>query len=151
MDWVSTTLFANTFGSVVCDWILTPDETAGIFTDPTLMTTRLRSAIRTYTAAPANAIAVVAIGIIAWDGIEDFGPAICPDPIVDGDYDWIMRQAYPVPPFTLQEYELHTEIDTEYASQAKRRLPTGTGLLWSVSTSSIGATLAADIRCLIKE
>jgi hypothetical protein len=77
-------------------------------------------------------------------------PAICPDLFLDADFDWIIRQVYPIAA-TVVDAELSTVFDGEYHSQAKRRLETGSGILIVFTAENIDLSAQIDVRCLIKE
>jgi hypothetical protein len=152
MDWVVAQFRSLAGGGVNCQWLLDPDDTAQLFTDPTLMATRATFAIRLVSSAPVNTISTVAMGVIAWDSNTGATPPIpCPDPLFDGDFDWVLRQTFPIPETTVAGLELSTVLDSEYGSQARRRLPTGTGLLVCFASYGVTAYMSADVRCLIKE
>jgi hypothetical protein len=155
VDWIGAqaraTLNASGGGSFnICDWIISPLEVAAQFTNPTLMATRMKSAVYQYTGITFQAQTTASIGIIEWMGAEDVLPALCPDPTLDTDYDWIIRQVFPIPSF-FAGYEGEVYLDTDHISQAKRRLETGAGLLICFSVENVAITFQSDVRCLIKE
>ncbi len=157
MDW-KCAQFRVTLGAtgITCAWLLTPFDTSFEFTDPTLMATRAFLNIRLNgESVPAGVGGIAAMGLIAWDGTSDGNPpvgALCPGPLRNCDYDWVARWSGPAPAGTTVGTLLGPNIfDNTHLSRARRRLPTGTGLLVSFETIEIPVSFAADIRCLIKE
>ncbi len=156
MDWKCAQFrVALTASTVNCAWLLSPFDTSFEFTDPTLMATR--SFIQMYLtgpSVPAGVGGIAAIGLIAWDGTTTGAPPAseCPGPLRNCDYDWIARWASPVPATVPSPLLLNPNVfDNTHLSRARRRLPTGTGLLVAFETIEIPVAFAADIRCLIKE
>jgi hypothetical protein len=138
---------------LVCSWVIAPEDLAFEFTDPTLMATR--AFLQMYLAGPsvpAGVGGIAAIGLIAWDGLVS--PPIgdlCPGPIRNCDYDWVARWSAPVPAGAPVGVLSPNIFDNTHLSRARRRLPTGTGLLVAFETIEIPVNFALDIRCLIKE
>jgi hypothetical protein len=159
MDWVGAQARAQlnngafTGTSALCGWILTPEDAAKQFTNPTLMATRMKTAVNLYTGASfVGDFCFAAVGLIEWSGLDALVPALSPDPILDTDFDWIIRHVFPVPALTgAGQYDNEVTMDTEYTSQAKRRLETSSGLLLCFAVEGAGFTFSADVRCLIKE
>jgi hypothetical protein len=99
-----------------------------------------------------------AAGLIAWDRKDDTVPAIAdlPDPIDNGELDWINRYVS-MWPQEAPNLIVSPSLDDVHLSKAKRKLGQDKGILCVFSTS-VGAgapagivNFAADIRCLIKE
>jgi hypothetical protein len=156
MDW-KCAQFRVSLGptQIACVYLIDPDTLAIEFTDPTLMATRAFLNIRLDgESVPAGVGGIAAIGLIAWDSSNGEAPIgdNCPGPIRDCDFDWIARWSGPAPAGTTVGTLLGPNIfDNTHLSRARRRLPTGTGLLVAFETIEIPASFAADIRCLIKE
>jgi hypothetical protein len=158
MDWIGAQ-----FGVIelvpsesVCDWLITPQELSEQYTNPTLMVTRAVMAAR-HIGEEFDPIAGIGFGLIEWSGAfpdDQFAPSPCPHVFFDSDYDWILRQIFPVPVGVAGE-RLSLALDMQYMSQAKRRLETGNGLLMVFSSASaVGFAsydATVDVRCLIKE
>jgi hypothetical protein len=154
MDWVCAQLDvsqANLFTSSA--WLIDPIEVLDTFTDPTLMATRAFLAMRTSTTQVTGG-GFVGVGIIAWDGTSALSPAEPPGPIDDCDFDWINRWVGIAPDGTTAGAQLNPNLfDNSHLSKARRRLPSGTGLLVCFQAKQMDGPTAIgiDIRCLIKE
>ena len=159
-DWeyaIAQIQLAGGVTATLCDWLIPPTYVRENYTDPTLMATRWFVNLRLGNAgATANALGV-AVGIIAWDGIDDSAPLAseCPGPITHGDLDWITRFAIPVPSAEIgASYAL--VLDTTHLSEARRKLGNQTSLLISAETFGTGAappsaTIGADVRMLLMD
>jgi hypothetical protein len=152
MDWIAAQ-YAGTVGASasVCSWMILPDDLANIFTNPTLMVSRVVCAMRSIS-AHVNAQGGLACGLIEWSSVNNALPLICPSVFLDADYDWILRQVFESPTNTLGGTVFTLALDEQYMSKARRRLETGNSLLMVVSNDTNDAvTFSSDWRCLIKE
>jgi hypothetical protein len=135
-----------------CAWVITPTELATQFTNPTLMATRMKSIFRqTSPGAAFNVFNLAGVGLIQWTAADDLLPLICPDVFLEADFDWIIRQVFPIPATSETGAEFIVDIADEYMSAAKRRLETGSGLLLVFTAENVSGTFQTDVRCLIKE
>jgi hypothetical protein len=156
MDWIEGQfgVIELTPSESVCGWLITPTEIADLFTNPTLMVTRAVAAAR-HIGEEFDPLAAVGFGLIEYSGPDNPGFGFeCPHVFFDADFDWIIRQVFPVPVGVAGE-RLFVNLDLQYMSQAKRRIETGNGLLMVFSSSNaIGFSTydaTVDVRCLIKE
>jgi hypothetical protein len=139
-------------------WVIDPTEIEEKYTDPTLMATRCKVYVYIPSSTPtAPLFGMFGYGIIAWDsasGAVPFGPAV-PDPLIQGHFDWIARVIFPFPPnltgSTLISNMARQEFGEDYISKARRRIPTGTGILAVASVDTTTVRFGADTRVLIKE
>ncbi len=154
MDWVFAQLDVqqqNIFTSSA--WLIDPITTLETFTDPTLMATRAFVGMRT-TGVQTNGTGFVAVGLTVWHGFDALSPAEPPGPLDDADFDWINRWVGIVPFGTPPGAMLNPNIfDNTHLSKARRRLPSGTGLLVCFQAQNVDNLVAIgiDLRCLIKE
>jgi hypothetical protein len=131
-------------GGIFCDWIVEPDFINQNLTDPTLMATRWFGSFQN----TFPTLGFAAAGIIAWNFVDPFLPPVeCPDPISDGDFDWITRF---VCTFTAATAVITISDSSQLVSQARRRLGNDSSLLLVISTE-INLNFIVDARCLIKE
>jgi len=158
VDWIGAQVNADLFIlppaiGTVCEWVVTPSEIAEQFTNPTLMATRMKVAYDALVTLGAGTFQFVAVGLIEWMAAADTLPTPCPDPLLDTDFDWIIRQVFPVGAIAGTSVEIsgNTDFGEDYMSAAKRRLETGSGLLLAISVESLTANVQVDVRCLIKE
>ncbi len=81
-------------GSKASAYLVLPSETETEFVSPTLVATRLVSAERITTAA--TQAGWFGVGLIRWSDTNDTVPngVDQPDPMANGDFDWIIRQVY---------------------------------------------------------
>ncbi len=153
MDWGSAEVVA-TISAFNNDrgWYLDPETQRSSFVDPTVIRHLFSTVIHQNT-NNFGAAGLVAVGLIAWDGIDATLPTPSPRPISDGNLDWIMRHVQGVPPFQ-QAGALYTfpNCDMLYQSKAMRKLGNDKGLLvcWEV-TAGASFTFVSDIRFLLKE
>jgi hypothetical protein len=154
MDWVCAQLDVEQFNQLTSNaWLISPAETLETFTDPTLMATRAYLAMRT-TVTQVGGAGYIGIGLIAWDGTELISSADPPGPMTDCDFDWINRWVGVAPNGAPAGTFLNPNVfDNTHLSKARRRLPSGTGLLvcFQGLFLSGGVSAAIDVRCLIKE
>jgi hypothetical protein len=157
VDWVGAQ-FGGIFlaaGDSVCDWLVDPITLHELFTNPTLMTSRVVAAADSNT-NQTDELAGFGFGLIEWMAKDNELPAICPDVFRDSDLDWILRQVFMQPAFgPVGITALNLVLDLQFASAAKRRLETGASILMVASNSadfgSAGYRYSVDVRCLIKE
>jgi len=151
MDWEYAFAQVNAIaaGGKASFFVVLPSELNAEYTDPTLMAARLVTSVRTSTVG----VGAVAIGLIAWDDINDTPPIglECPGPITNGNLDWVARQ-------------LHLRVNNaigatsdsndgfSYLSKARRRLGSSRSILAVIETIGVAAdSIAVDARVLIKE
>ncbi len=136
--------------SIAGVWVVLPSRIRNTYTDPTLMASRwflgMRASVATGSAGFAG------FGLIAWDATTDAIPSPLPDPIQDGELDWINRAIAPLVGVPA-ETSIDWNLDNVHLSKAKRRLGANKGILLVFSTvaSSGSIRFGADVRCLIKE
>ena len=151
MDWTCAQMDVELAPDLkACAWLIDPIDVLETFTDPTLMATRQFSNIRSLSSTGATGT-FAAIGVIAWDGIDELPPADCPGPLSDCDFDWIVRIVSPIPASAPSANGNPNIFDNTHLSKARRRLPSQTGILVAFETEGVTASFAIDIRCLIKE
>jgi len=155
LDWVGATLDVTNANAITSGWLIDPIQVLETFTDPTLMATRAFVAARTQAVqSGAGGGGYAAIGIIAWDGSTSAAPVDPPGPLSDLDFDWINRWVGPVVNHAPAGTFLNMNIfDNTHLSKARRRLPSGTGILVCFEGEGLASFVdyACDIRCLIKE
>ena len=131
-----------------------PSELESEYVDPTLLATRLCSGIRV-TTSPTGAVSGVAIGVIAWDDVNDTVPAAAdaPGPYRDSDLDWIARQVACIPVGTPAGTQYESADGFSYLSKARRKLGASRGILCTVEASgtSIVVNVSLDVRCLLQQ
>jgi len=177
MDWnhsyFQAVLTTNLVSAV---WVITPDEIEREFTDPTWMRALVYLSARLQTQAlPGVSVENtggqgganhIGFGLIKWQGVpspsitEDAAsplgsagfPNTLPDPVRDGQLDWIYRHIWPVAGFSAGTALLNGTCDLDRQSSAKRRLGNDSGVMgvWSNRTSS-SIDIAHSVRFLIKE
>ncbi len=157
VDWIAAqsraVLNAYQFGNLSqCDWVISPLEVAAQFTNPTLMATRMKTMVNKTDGIGASFASqnLMGVGLIEWMAADDILPAVCPDVFLDADFDWIIRQVWPIAGGVV-EYQGEVFFDDEYKSSAKRRLETGSGILVVFTNENVSGAFQSDIRCLIKE
>jgi hypothetical protein len=160
MDWIGAQFGGSVIGgflNATCDWLISPEEIDAQFTNPTLMASRVVTAVRQDNQS-TDLIDGFGFGLIEWSGKLDpqFGqPQYCPDVFRDSEMDWILRQVFMFPVGQPAAAITSVILDEQYMSKAKRRIETGNGILMVASNSSDspGDTnrFSADVRCLIKE
>ncbi len=166
----------------VCDWLIPPDEIQREYTDPTLVRLRIHVAVLNPTviankidAVGSGFVSHVGFGVIKWQGIPqprsiafaesddsalasgEVGvsqlPNPCPDPILDGELDWIWRWTAILLPGSGQGSTVNYNGDSHATeSQAMRRMGNDSGLLFVVTNFTDSQVEAGyDARMLIKE
>ncbi len=138
-------------GTAVCDWLILPSLLHENTTDPTLMATRVAAQMNIQVQADNTSIA--AIGIIAWNHVDDIVPVDCPGPLSNCDFDWIWWYAVPataaVSPGHLWG---NGGADTTILSKARRRLGNDSSLLVVVEALGTGSwDFHMHARLLVKE
>ncbi len=147
---------ATTGGTVVASqYLVQPSFLRQYYTDPTLMVTRAFVSGRSDGTAVGAFYA--AVGIIAWNDINDLPPGDPPGPITNCNADWIARWVQCVPDGTPASQFSMNIFDNTHLVKSKRRLGNDKGILVCFQTFSptgyanILVTYAADFRFLIKE
>ncbi len=160
LDWIGAQYGGLNLAALqtVCDWLITPAELAEAFTNPTLMASRVVANAKMVGGPESDLIGGFGFGLIEWmQPIRPgfFGVPDCPDVFRDQDLDWILRQVFMVASEIQTGTILSLNLDEQYASKARRRLETGSGILMVASNSAdVGTNLynwSVDARCLIKE
>ncbi len=153
LDWVCAQMDVVLGNSIGAAWLIDPIFTLETFTDPTLMATRAFVSMRQLGEQTVGT-GFASIGIIAWDGTSSLAPLDPPGPLSDCDFDWINRWVGIVHVGSLTGTLLNPNVfDNTHLSKARRRLPSGTGLLVCFEGEGVIQALdfGIDIRCLIKE
>jgi len=154
MDWeyAQVTIGAAAAAARAAAQVVSTTELNAQYTDPTLMASRLIGMIN-FAAGSGNS-AMVVVGLIAWDDINDTVPPLAelPGPISNGNLDWIIRQAY----FGLPGVASMASIapgDETVTSRARRKLGSSRSILLVQENGSTAVTTSSifDVRCLIKE
>jgi hypothetical protein len=151
MDW-ECAQFGASLGVNGCQaqFVVAPSVVRDLYTDPTLFATRWFVQIVTG-AGGLNFNA--AIGIIAWDSIDDIPPtgaSEVPCPLTHCNLDWIVR--YAVPSATGSgALVTNLVLDSTHLSKARRRLGNQTGILIVAETDGLAANFGADVRCLLRD
>jgi len=102
--------------------------------------TLTRTIMRQFTSMAVGAGSSVipgCVGIIAWDGIDETTPQDLPDPATQGEWDWILRRPIigaNVAGSTLYVYDFGSDDPLWCESRSQRKMSTGTGILWVIST-----------------
>ncbi len=155
MDWYCgdfNGLIAPGTGNIQCDWLILPSELHEQTTDPTLMATRVALAAEVAGGGTlTNNESIVALGIIAWNYVDDTIPTPCPGPLRDCDADWIYWWAAPGVPTTSGVFHTNGGADTNILSKARRRLGNDQSLLIAVESLVQSYNFHLHARCLIKE
>jgi hypothetical protein len=166
-----------------CEWLLPPDEVQREYTDPTLIRLRIHVAVFNPTAVGGSTnppgignLSHVGFGVIKWQGIpqprsssyaeaDDTSlvggeasvallPNPCPDPLLDGELDWIWRWTAILLPGSGTGSTVNYNGDTSATeSSAMRRLGNDGGILFVVAnhTNVENLEVGYDARMLIKE
>jgi len=153
MDWefASITIGAAGGAARVGAQVVTSTELNAQYTDPTLMASRMVSAVSF--ASGAGVLPYAVIGLIAWDDINDTVPPLgeIPGPISNGNLDWIMRQVH-FGGTTVATVSTIQPGDETITSRARRRLGSSRTILAVLEVGPIATTATViDVRCLIKE
>ncbi len=154
VDWEGA-LFGVSLGgnSIYADWVVEPDFINQNLTDPTLMATRIQG--NAFSNAGGGGF-FYAFGIIVWNFVDPFLPPIeIPDPLVNADYDWIIRGVgHSVTAGGATSFiDIHNADDGgTWSSQARRRLGNDRSILAVFATETfVSAQFGIDVRCLLKE
>ncbi len=156
MDWYHSQSFVSLGpGQKSSTWHILPSVIQPDLTDPTLMALRAFLQFR-LDAGTTTGTGFVALGIIAWSYVTDAAPTLAADtPSVmspDGDMDWIARWVSPVLNGTNAGTLLSPNIfDNTHLVKARRRLGNDRSLLIVYESVNLSASIALDLRTLIKE
>ncbi len=148
-------------------YVFPPTQVRDFSTDPTVMALRVRYTLFVQAQQSATVSPIyVGFGIIKHvnpiDTVNTLPANVLPNPVTDGDMDWLLRIILPIPYNTFvggRNGTFFNTLDTEYQSQARRRMGNDSGLLAVLTTvaptgGQVGGTafdFAADVRFLVKE
>jgi hypothetical protein len=181
MDWFTFSFVdQRNSGAVLCGWLLTPDSVNRDMDDPTWI--RCLTKLQATYVVPNNGIGVagdpfnparsaLSFGLIAWPGIPSPNvspdaasqvgfaalPTLCPNPLLDGNLDWIHRIIFPVAPALGTGISLSTQLafnggnELDQESSAMRRLGNNIGVLWVFANDMANiASFSFNTRYLLK-